>query len=108
GRDPGRLQLVPDRRQDRLRVRVRDAVRGRGVRVEAVGIGGPEDRAEVVVADGEVGDQLRRGGQLVAGVVAEGIVVVVTLAKPVAGTVVVLHPTHQLTDWTGCGFNDPV
>src|SRR5206468_10491871 len=20
----------------------------------------------------------------------------------------VLHPTHQLTDWTGCGFNDPV
>ena len=19
----------------------------------------------------------------------------------------VLHPTHQLTDWTGCGFNDP-
>ena len=19
----------------------------------------------------------------------------------------VLHPTHRLTDWTGCGFNDP-
>ena len=77
-------QVVPDRGQGADVEGVPDAIGGRRVRVEAVGVGRREDAGEPAVTDGEVIDQLARERQVAAGVVAEGEVVVAPPPEPVA------------------------